>query len=87
MRKKNYVNVLCYFRGWYRLSGRSISFFDSIMIRVERSDDIERTFVTEMNRRRRQNKYKSGPTPNIFQLICFMTENGKTRFNIFRDAG
>lgn len=78
------VKVLCYFKAWSRYSNVSMIFFDSIMIRVTRSEDIERTFNAEMQRRI-YNRFSVGPTPTMFKLISFMPENGRADFNIYQD--
>lgn len=81
------VNVLCLFRGWYQERGSSLSFYDSIMITVEKSSDINRKFHSEMNRRYYQDArhFRVGPIPRAFELVSYITENGKPVFNIFKD--
>lgn len=83
---KKHVKVLCFFKGWAKVSGRTVRFFDSVMIKVQRSQDIEEAFKWEMARRiANPPDLPAGPLPRAYELMSFLPENGRTHFNVYRD--
>ena len=81
------VKVLCFYRAWARVRGSTVQWTDSIMIDVEKSDEIESRFRSEMKIRFHGPRLgcQVGPTPSTFELLSFLTENGRESFNIYRD--
>lgn len=80
------VKVLCFYRAWSRRSGKTLTFTDSVMIQVRRDGDILEAFQAEMKRRSspQYDRFRVGPTPTVYELVSYITENGKERFNSFR---
>jgi hypothetical protein len=76
------VKVLCIFKAFAKVSGSTIMFRDAIMIRVERSSDIEETFKWEMTRRIRAGGGRVGPVPKYWELVSYIPENGLRYFDI-----
>lgn len=77
------IKVLCYYKVWSDINGRSLRSYDSIMISVYKSKDIPAMFRMAMYRRyKKTNEFQVGPTPSDFKLVSFICENGLNNFNV-----
>jgi hypothetical protein len=80
---RHLVKVLCTFRGWFKAAGSSVSFVDSVMIKVERHSEIPEAFQWEMKRRLRMaSPFTVGPVPKFWELLSYLPEHGRRRFDI-----
>lgn len=78
---KRRVKVLCFYKYWARVYGSTQEHTDSIMIDVERSDEIRSRFEEQM--RIRVSMWTSefvGPRPQCYRIQGWMAENGRRVF-------